>query len=58
MKVEAKKEVIHSTIGDLIEAMMQVAIESGKTQQEGYKLTAAAIESILNRRRRAAVVIH
>lgn len=54
----AKEEKVNTTIGDLIEAIMQVATEAGKSQEEGYRLTAATLESILNRRRANAPVLH
>jgi hypothetical protein len=53
-----KAEKLQTTIGDLIEAIMQVATEAGKSQQEGYKLTAATLESILNRKRLSGVQLH
>jgi hypothetical protein len=53
-----KEETVHTTIGDLIEAIMQVADEAGKTQEEGYRLTAATIESILNRKKIHTKVLH
>ena len=56
--VQVKADKVQTTIGDLIEAIMQVASEAGKTQQESYKLTAATLESILNRQRLAGSVLH
>lgn len=54
----AKEEQVHTTIGDLIEAIMQVATEAGKSQEEGYRLTAATLESILNRKRTRTAMLH
>lgn len=45
----AGKEQIHTTIGDLIEAITQIALEAGKTEKEGYKLASLTLESILRR---------
>lgn len=45
-------ETIETTIGDLIEAITQVALETGKTENEGYALASLAIESILRRNTR------
>ena len=57
-KNSSKEEKVNTTIGDLIEAIMQVATEAGKSQEEGYRLTAATLESILNRRRTKAALLH
>ena len=40
---------IETTIGDLVEAITQIALESGKSEEEGYELASIAIESILRR---------
>ncbi|MCO6430742.1 MAG: hypothetical protein J5J00_07765 [Deltaproteobacteria bacterium] len=42
---------INTTIGELIEAVTEIALEAGKTEQEGYKLASLTLESILRRRR-------
>lgn len=42
-------ETIDTTIGDLVEAITQIALESGKTEEEGYTLASLAIESLLRR---------
>jgi len=46
----AKKTVatIETTIGELIEAITEIALESGKSEQEGYQLASLTIEKILN----------
>lgn len=44
-------EVIETTIGELIETITQIALEAGKTEQEGYKLASVAVENILRRNR-------
>lgn len=41
-------ETIETTIGDLIEAITEIALEAGKSEQEGYQLASATIERILN----------
>jgi hypothetical protein len=43
-------ERFETTIGDLIEAITEIAVEAGKSEQEGYKLASATIESILRRK--------
>ena len=57
-KNNSKEEKVNTTIGDLIEAIMQVAAEAGKSQEEGYRLTAATLESILNRRKSKTALLH
>ena len=44
-------ERIDTTIGDLIEAITQIALEAGKTEEEGYQLAALTIERIIRRNR-------
>lgn len=48
---EEEKGRIETTIGDLVEAITQIALEAGKTEKEGYKLASLTIESILRRNR-------
>lgn len=43
-------ETIHTTIGDLVEAITDLASESGKSENEGYMLAKLTVESILRRR--------
>ncbi len=43
---------IHTTIGELIEAITEIALESGKSEKEGYVLASLTLESILRRSRR------
>ncbi len=45
-------ETIETTIGDLIATITEIALEAGKSEEEGYELAALAIESILRRNRR------
>jgi hypothetical protein len=42
---------IETTIGDLIEAITDIALKAGKTEAEGYELASATLESILRRNR-------
>jgi hypothetical protein len=48
---QSKNEVerITTTIGELIEAVTEIALQAGKTEQEGYKLASLTIETILRR---------
>ncbi|MBN8548013.1 MAG: hypothetical protein J0M12_01720 [Deltaproteobacteria bacterium] len=45
-------ETIHTTIGDLIEAVTSIALEAGKTEEEGYKLASLTVENILRKTKR------
>ncbi len=40
---------IDTTLGELIEIITQIALEAGKSEEEGYALASLAIESILRR---------
>ena len=48
-----KNSKINTTIGDLVEAVTEIALEAGKTKEEGYKLASLALESILRRNLRS-----
>ena len=43
---------IETTIGDLIEAVTDIALQAGKTVEEGYKLASFTIEKLLRDKRR------
>ena len=45
-------EIIETTVGDLIEAITDIALESGKSEEEGYELARMTLESILRRNTR------
>jgi len=47
--VDESVERIETTIGELVEAITQIALETGKTEEEGYHLASLTIESILNK---------
>ncbi len=57
MKVSTKKnaaikavESVHTTVGELIETITKLALESGKSEEEGYLLAQATLENILRRK--------
>lgn len=50
--VSSDSETIHTTIGDLIEAVTSIALEAGKTEEEGYKLASLTVENILRKTKR------
>ena len=56
--VNPNHETIHTTIGDLVEAITQIALEAGKTEEEGYRLAALTIESILCKNRARVALTH
>lgn len=44
-------ETIQTTIGELVELITEIALESGQSEEEGYELASMTIESILRRTR-------
>jgi hypothetical protein len=46
-----EKVTIETTIGDLIEAITDVALQAGKTEEEGYRLASFTIEKLLREKR-------
>lgn len=46
-----QKVTIETTIGDLIEAITDVALQAGKTEAEGYRLASFTIEKLLRDKR-------
>lgn len=42
-------ETIDTTLGELIEAITQIALEAGNTEEEGYKLASLALSDLLRR---------
>jgi hypothetical protein len=51
-------EKIQTTIGDLIEAVTQIALEAGKTEQEGYKLASLTLEKIFLKNRSEVKIVN
>ena len=49
---------IHTTIGELVEAVTQIALEAGKTEEEGYQLASLTLETILRKSRRDNPIIN
>jgi len=41
---------IQTTVGELVEALTQVAIEAGNTEAEGYRLASLALSDLLKKR--------
>ncbi len=42
-------ETIETTIGELVELITDIALEAGRSEEEGYELASLTIESILRR---------
>ena len=42
---------IETTLGDLIEAITDVALQAGRTEEEGYRLASFTIEKLLREKR-------
>jgi hypothetical protein len=42
-------QTIETTVGELIEAVTQIALEAGRTEEEGYELASLTLENILRR---------
>ena len=51
-------ETVETTIGELIEAITEIALEAGKSEEEGYQLASATLESILRRNRKELVAVN
>lgn len=55
---ETNVEIVETTIGELIEAITEIALESGSTEAEGYQLASATIENILRKNRKHAEMMN
>lgn len=55
---ETNVEIVETTIGELIEAITEIALESGSTEAEGYQLASATIENILRKNRKHAEMVN
>jgi len=49
---ESTLEMIETTIGELIEIITEIALESGKSEAEGYQLASATLEHIIRKSQR------
>ena len=47
---------IQTTIGDLVEAITDVALQAGKTEEEGYRLASFTIEKLLRDKRHREIL--
>ena len=47
---------INTTIGDLIEAITDIALQAGKSEEEGYRLASFTIEKLLRDKRRKDIM--
>jgi len=47
---------VQTTIGDLIEAITDVAMQAGRTEEEGYRLASFTIEKLLREKRHKEIL--
>jgi hypothetical protein len=47
---------VQTTIGDLIEAITDVAVQAGRTEEEGYRLASFTIEKLLREKRHKEIL--
>lgn len=50
--VQEETTTITTTLGELVEAVTDIALKAGKTEAEGYELASLTIEKLLRERRR------
>ena len=57
-QVQQSKETVtvQTTIGDLIEAITDVAMQAGRTEEEGYRLASFTIEKLLREKRHKEIL--
>jgi hypothetical protein len=55
---ETAVEIVETTIGDLIEAITEIALESGSSEAEGYQLASITIENILRKNRMSPAIVN
>lgn len=51
-------DTIQTTVGDLIEAVTQIALEAGKTEQEGYRLASLTLEKIFRQNKSDVQIVN
>jgi hypothetical protein len=49
---EETTTTINTTLGELVEAITDIALQAGKTEEEGYALASFTIEKLLRDKRR------
>ena len=47
-KIKRSVQTIETTVGELVEIITQIALETGKTEEEGYRLASLTVEKILH----------
>ena len=50
--IKEETTTINTTLGELVEAITDIALQAGKTEAEGYALASYTIEKVLRERRR------
>ena len=52
---EETTTTINTTLGELVEAITDIALQAGKTEEEGYALASFTIEKLLRDKRRREI---
>lgn len=42
-----ESRIIQTTVGDLIEAVTEIALKAGRTEEEGYELASMTVEKMM-----------
>ena len=50
--IKEETTTINTTLGELVEAITDIALQAGKTEEEGYALASLTLEKILRDQRR------
>lgn len=50
--IKEETATITTTLGELVEAVTDIALQAGKTEAEGYALASLTIEKLLREKRR------
>ena len=46
-----REEIVHTTVGELVEAVTEIAVQAGKSEEEGYELASLTLEALLSKNR-------
>jgi hypothetical protein len=53
--LKEETSTITTTLGELVEAVTDIALQAGKTEAEGYALASLTIEKLLREKRRREI---
>jgi hypothetical protein len=54
--IKEETATITTTLGELVEAVTDIALQAGKTEAEGYALASLTIEKLLREKRRREIL--